>query len=160
MVSAVILKGIYRTETTIFQFNAQVIGITEIHIEEEQVDGLLESTFCADEIYNDQRWAAYFTSDCGIGGSFFNDEEALRCRSPPSVLDLIFRAGGKKMKDRRYYIRKNGILSEVTYDEYQKYVSHKKLEGNVYFVCIQNSLMEVTEDMYMKHYRVIRRKST
>ena len=62
------------------------------------------------------------------------------------------------MKDRRYYIRKNGILSEVTYDEYQKYVSHKKLEGNVYFVCIQNSLMEVTEDMYMKHYRVIRRK--
>ena len=62
------------------------------------------------------------------------------------------------MKDRRYYIRKNGILSEVTYDEYQKYVSHKKLEGNVYFVCIQDSLMEVTEDMYMKHYRVIRRK--
>ena len=42
MVSAVILKGIYRTETTIFQFNAQVIGITEIHIEEEQVDGLLK----------------------------------------------------------------------------------------------------------------------
>lgn len=62
------------------------------------------------------------------------------------------------MKDRRYYIRKNGILLEVTYDEYQKYVSHKKLEGSVYFVCIQNSLMEVTEDMYMKHYRAIRRK--
>lgn len=42
MVSAVILKGIYRTETTIFQFNAQVIGITEIYIEEEQKDGLLK----------------------------------------------------------------------------------------------------------------------
>ena len=42
MVSAVILKGIYRTETTIFQFNAQVIGITEIHLEEEQIDGLLK----------------------------------------------------------------------------------------------------------------------
>ena len=62
------------------------------------------------------------------------------------------------MKDRRYYIRKNGILSETTYEEYQKYVSHKKQRGNVYFVCIQNTLLEVTEDMYMKHYRAIRRK--
>ena len=42
MVSAVILKGMYRRETTRFQFNARVIGITEIHIEEEQVDGLLK----------------------------------------------------------------------------------------------------------------------
>ena len=42
MLSSVSLKGIYPTETTIFQFNAQVIGITEIHIEEEQVDGLLK----------------------------------------------------------------------------------------------------------------------
>ena len=146
MVSAVILKGIYRTETTIFQI--QCTGDWDNGNSHRRGAGrrASESTFCADEIYNDQRWAAYFTSDCGIGGSFFNDEEALRCRSPPSVLDLIFRAGGKKMKDRRYYIRKNGILSEVTYDEYQKYVSHKKLEGNVYFVCIQNSLMEVTEE--------------
>ena len=39
MVSAVIRKGGYRTETTIFQLNAQEIGITEIYIEEEQKDG-------------------------------------------------------------------------------------------------------------------------
>ena len=42
MVSAVIRIGVYRTETTIFQMNAQVIGITGIYIKEEQEDGLLK----------------------------------------------------------------------------------------------------------------------
>lgn len=42
MVSAVIRKGVYRTETTIFQLNAQEIGITEIYIEDEQKDGYLK----------------------------------------------------------------------------------------------------------------------
>lgn len=42
MVSAVIRKGEYRTETTIIQLNAQEIGITEIYIEDEQKDGHLK----------------------------------------------------------------------------------------------------------------------
>lgn len=45
-------------------------------------------TFCADGIYNEQEWAAYFTSDCEIGGSFFYDGETLQCKSPPSFLVL------------------------------------------------------------------------
>lgn len=40
MVSTAILKEEYRTDATIFQLEAQVIGITEIYIEEEQKAGL------------------------------------------------------------------------------------------------------------------------
>jgi len=41
MVSEVLRKGVYRTETTIIQLNVQEIGITEIYIEDEQKDGHL-----------------------------------------------------------------------------------------------------------------------
>lgn len=61
------------------------------------------------------------------------------------------------MENKRYYIKIDGRLQEVTYDEYLAYISRKVNRESVYFICMGQVVMEVEKDIYEEHYRDLRK---
>lgn len=61
------------------------------------------------------------------------------------------------MENKRYYIKIDGRLQEVTYDEYLAYISRKVNRESVHFICMGQVVMEVEKDIYEEHYRDLRK---
>ena len=61
------------------------------------------------------------------------------------------------MENKRYYIKIDGRLQEVTYDEYLVYISRKVNRESVHFICMGQVVMEVEKDIYEEHYRDLRK---